>query len=245
MNGCKVGVELECENFKGYRPTREWEVVGEAMLLNGAEFVLRKPLSDNNLRMAVEDLCGGLTKERFTQRCSTHIHVDVSELSHYERMKFITLYTIFEPLILTRINEDRVGNVFCLPISHSVNLEETLIGLATSEITFEDINIGDYKYGSINLASVNRLGSLEFRALHGTGDAQEILEWIDLHTLIKKFSMEFDGTPADMVTLMSVEGATEFCKKVWGDYTDTFKEVDYLMYQGVRNAQYFAFTGRW
>tara|TARA_R110002167_G_scaffold98289_1_gene258783 strand:- start:140 stop:877 length:738 start_codon:yes stop_codon:yes gene_type:complete len=245
MNGCNVGVELEVENYHGYDAPAAWKVVGEAMLLNGAEFVLRKPLSGDKLVAAVTGLCKGLTTETFTQRCSTHIHIDVRELNHLERMKFITAYVIFEPLLLSLIDPDRVGNVFCLPVSHSVGLEEALIKLSQNKIEFEDIGLGGYKYGAMNIASVNNLGSLEFRALHGTGSAKEILNWIELHTLIKKYAMSYEGSPADMLTDVSAKGCVGFAEEVFGDLTKQFRDIDWLVYSGVRSAQYFAFTGDW
>ena len=245
MNNCNVGVELEMENYNGNNPPEEWKVVGEAMLINGAEFVLRRPLRGDKLVKAITSMCAGLTTEKFTQRCSTHIHVDVRDMNHLERMKFITTYTIFEPLLLSLINPDRVGNVFCLPISHSVGLEEALVGLSNGELQFRDIDLNGYKYGAMNIASVNNLGSLEFRALHGTGDAKEILNWIELHTLICKWSLAYKGTPADMMTEVSAKGCVGFANEVFGDLVKQFKDIDWLVYEGVRSAQYFAFTGDW
>lgn len=245
MNGCNVGVELEVENYGGYNPPNAWKVVGEAMLRNGAEFVLKEPLSDAKLKKAIIDMCEGLTTETFTQRCSTHIHVDVRGLSHLERMKFITTYTIFEPLLLSLINPERVGNVFCLPICHSEGLEGALIKLSTNDLAFDDIYMEDYKYGAMNIASVNNLGSLEFRALHGTGSAKEILNWIELHTRIKQWSLAYKGSPADMLTEVSAKGCVGFCESVFGELSGQFRDVDWLVYEGVRSAQYFAFTGDW
>jgi hypothetical protein len=245
MNGCKVGIEVEVEEYSGLTNLKDWAVVGEAMLINGAEFVLREPLAGAKLSSAVKTLCGKLTTEVFTQRCSVHIHVDVREFTHLERMKFITLYTMFEPLLMTLLKEGREGNVFCLPIAHSHQMEEALIKLSTGVWDFDDIGMNNYKYGSINLASVSRLGSLEFRALHGTGDADEILRWVRLHTAIAKFAKKFKGTPADMVTSMSITGTEEMCVAVLGDDAIYVNDADALLYKGARNAQFFAYTGNW
>lgn len=245
MNGCNVGVELEMENYTGYKPPNTWNVVGEAMLRNGAEFVLNEPLSGDKLKKAITDMCKGLTTETFTQRCATHIHIDVRDLNHLQRMKFITAYTIFEPLLLSLIDPERVGNVFCLPICHSEGLEEALIKLSTNELAFDDIYMEDYKYGAMNIASVANLGSLEFRALHGTGSAKEILNWIELHTLIKQWAVAYKGSPADMLTEVSAKGCVGFCELVFGGLSKQFRNTDWLVYEGVRSAQYFAFTGDW
>ncbi len=247
----KVGVEIECENVEHVIPDDYFKYVHEAMLVNGAEYVLRQPLVEPELSNAITGLLGKFTDEVFSQRCSTHIHIDTRDMTRTQLFNFITLYVMFEYVILKLVKEERVGNLFCLPVFDSHATEAILIELAVKAVDIKELRMDDWKYSSINLASVAKLGSLEFRSLHGTKDPVELINWINVHKKLAEYAMKEGLTPDKLIMESSVGGNTEEFKLVMDELFPLFSniltegELDRLIYKGVRNAQYFAFSGDW
>lgn len=242
-----VGVEIECENARHPLQVDGWNDVGEAMLINGREYVLWEPLSGQALVDAVTNMCNAFKKEKFTQRCSTHIHIDVRDLTEVQMFNMITYYVIFERILLDFIAPERNGNVFCLPLYDAIGTEEILIRMSGDKGAFKRIRLDEAKYGSINLASPARLGSLEFRALEGTKDPVRLLNWINLHLCLKKAALVEGLTPDQIVLNMSVEGPEAMLRGVFGVKAGllNINNLEERMFEGVRNAQYFAFNGDW
>jgi len=242
-----VGIEIECEDVPSVIKVPEWKVTEDGSLRDGIEYVLAKPLAGDDLKAALDKLCGKFTTEKFSQRCSTHIHIDVRGMTHTQMFNFITLYVMFERVILSLVNEMRVGNLFCLPVFDSVATEEVLGQLANKELSFNDLDLDEWKYAGMNLASVRKLGSLEFRSLHGTANAEEILNWVNVHIKLKEYAMTEGLTPDNIILDSSISTHAGLFTKVMGEYTAQFgtlglhKDIE----AGVRIAQYFAFTGDW
>lgn len=243
----KVGIEVECENVVDHIVVPQWKAVGEAMLHGGVEYVLRKPLAGEDLEKAITNLFSKFTTEKFSQRCSTHVHIDVSDMSRVQLFNFITLYTMFEHVMLTKIDKDRVGNLFCLPVFDSIEVQEMLYLCATKQEELRHINFDDFKYCSMNLGSIGKLGSLEFRALHGTKDVEELMNWVNFHVKLKEYAMVDNMDPEKLITQSSAMGYKPLFDKVMGELAQLFKvrDINYLIRRGMRNAQYFAFTGDW
>tara|TARA_R110000851_G_scaffold274304_1_gene426922 strand:+ start:78 stop:821 length:744 start_codon:yes stop_codon:yes gene_type:complete len=244
---CKVGVEIECEGVEDVKEHPLWKFEREEMLRGGAEYVLRSPLKGASLKRAVIEMTKLLDVEKFTQRCSTHIHIDVRDMNRVQRMNFITLYIMFERVLLSLVEENRVGNLFCLPAFDSNSLEEVLYDVAIKNLELKDLSLEGWKYSAINLASIGRLGSLEFRALHGTKDPKEIMNWIDLHLCMQEYAMGEGLTPESIAIASSAKGFTGIFEEVFGELSKQFVHLDLeeLIREGVQIVQFYAFTGDW
>lgn len=243
----KVGIEIECENVNEAIRDPDWRPEHEGMLVGGMEYVLKAPLEGEQLTKSVRRFCKKFTTEVFTQRCSTHIHIDVRGMNKTQLFNFITLYVCFEKVILSLVDEQRVGNLFCLPTYESTTVEDVLCEIVRGELRFEDLHLNGWKYSGMNLASIGRLGSLEFRSLHGTSDPDELLTWIGVHLCLQKYAMKDGLTPDQIIMESSFKGSEIFTKEVFDGFFKLFKELDLfdLVQEGVRNAQYFAFAGEW
>ena len=154
---------------------------------------------------------------------------------------------MFERVLLSLVEETRVGNVFCLPAFDSNALENILCGVAEGEVELEQLRLDEWKYSAINLASIGRLGSLEFRALHGTKNPDEIMNWINLHLRMKAYAGGLGVTPETLVIDSSAKGLTGLFQDVFGDMAEQFAELDLeaLILEGMHTVQYYAFTGDW
>lgn len=244
----KIGIEVECENAKEMLDVMGWRVVGEPMLRGGYEYVFKRPTEYRHCKPLLNTLFNKFTTEEFTQRCSTHLHVDVEDMSRTQLFNFITLYVMFEEVLLQLVCKERRGNLFCLPISDSVAAQNIITDCATTKRDINYIMMNEAKYCAINLASVGEHNSLEFRALQGTKDVDLIMNWINVHLAMKQYAMLDNITPDKLVVMSSELGFVPLFKRVMEGFNVVFEgvqDMENLIKIGVRNAQMFAFMGRW
>lgn len=178
-----LGCEIEVEGISVDHDTLSyWSCTDEGSLRGDhTEFVLRRPMTSEFLQALVE-VSPWLDRDdvRITNRCSLHIHVDVSDLLKEDIYKVCLLYTIFEPALYA-ISGNRFHNKFCMPVVQCRNVQTAIAGLCTgTHIYSED------RYCGLNLHALDKFGSLEFRMHKGTKDTKEIYEWaLLLHNLVE------------------------------------------------------------
>ena len=247
INKIKTGIEIEVENAHQEINVQGWRGVHEAMLRGGIEYVFRQPTPYEDNRKLLNNLFKKFTGETFSQRCGIHVHVDVRDFDRKQLFNFITLYVSLEPLLLKALlPEGRLGNNFCLPVGDALSITDFLLDCAVKQRRIEDAGLNQYKYGAMNIASVGNLGSLEFRAFHGTKDVDELMYWVDCLVTLAKKGFDYEGTPADLMMLASREGVQEFAKLLPDNpRVHDRDDLEHLVYEGVRNAQTYAFLGDW
>lgn len=129
----------------------------------------------------------------FSHRTSTHVHVNVSSLKMDHVYNMLLLYHLFEEFFFCMVKPARRDNIHC------VLLQDTYLP--------RDYNKGlDYllstwsKYTAFNLKPVTSFGSVEFRHMHGTGDAEEINTWLHVLENLWKLCQKVQVNPE---TIMS------------------------------------------
>lgn len=183
-----VGVELEIEgtiNFDTDLPVF-WSWKEEHSLRGGLEFVLKKPLDLPDLSKALKDLEKTLSQSTLhpTIRCSTHIHVNVSDLTHRQIYQALAYYFLVEDLFVSTQGPLRVGNLFCLRMSDAEHIAYDLMSSIATEQGFAYFNMDGFKYGACNLAAVRHFGSLEFRFFRPLKTSQIYFWSAILHRII-------------------------------------------------------------
>lgn len=201
-----VGIELEYEFTSFDRALVNWNDrndywrnVPEGSLRGGSEFVLREPIKLGHVGRAMSALQEILDFSRIREsiRTSTHIHVNVSSLRYRDIFVFLPLYWGIENLLVATQGKNRTGNLFCLRSSDA----EEIIYAVISEMTHpSNFNVfGEYKYSALNLATVSRFGSLEFRFLRMMKETNEIVPWAyALHNLVHSAGKW--NTPAEVLS---------------------------------------------
>lgn len=163
----EVGIELELEgNFEFQSDLTDfWNAKEEHSLRGGYEFVLRKPIELVDLDRALSDLEKTLEKSQIhpTIRCSTHIHVNVSKMSHRQIYNAVGYYFLLEDLLVQTQGPLRIGNLFCLRMSDAETIAHDLSESVRRQTGFGQFSMDSHKYGAVNLAAVRKFGSLEFR----------------------------------------------------------------------------------
>ena len=168
------------------------------------EYVLRRPVSPATaVKRALPYLAKQFAKTKatpdFSGRCSVHVHVGVHELYLYQIYAMVGMYYILEDLLYDLVGQERDGNHFCLGASHAYAIVDSLVKAASEEGWFRGHD-GD-KYSAVNLLTLYKLGTVEFRSMEGTLDLDRISTWIEFLTSLRQWASKL--TPDQMPFILS------------------------------------------
>jgi hypothetical protein len=251
-----VGIEIECEGrglptFIGDSTT--WTVVQDGSLRNGGlEYVLRRPIPIGLSKEALDEFRQGLDVSGavvdMTYRTSVHVHVNFKEHTPRTLFNLITLYGIFESMILEWCGPNRAGNLFCLRMEDAEALVHHYKGVLKRGAIM-DLGTPDIRYASLNLKSIMDHGSVEFRGLRGTVDVELIKNWVDFCYFLVQAAESYDD-PIQILSQMSGKGPRDFLNAFIlaspnPEFTaQMFNRSDVVdcMYSGVRCVQSLAYA---
>lgn len=203
VTGALVGVELEIEgtNLPESVSNPAWSVHRDGSLRGGLEYVFSSPLGSVAAKDALEWL-GRHLDERgceldYTYRTSTHVHVNVSNLSIDVVKAMVVLFTLFEDEYINYCARIRRGNRFCLSAKDADGVIDILRSFLKSGTV---PSRGNGKYSAMNLCPLNSFGTLEFRTLEGTNDWNRIFTWIRALLALRKAAKELGSAKAVLAT---------------------------------------------
>lgn len=249
--GKEVGIEVEMEGRgcdpRFMNPINLWKITEDGSLRGEAcEFVLKGPASRKDVPKVLKTLSEYIKNNNITvndsDRCGVHIHINVQDVTVQQCLNFILLYLVFENLLVKYCGEEREGNLFCLRAGDADMLLYQLNKCKTSE-NLQYLQSDQYRYASINISSLNKYGSLEFRPLKTPQDVLKIQTWVDMLLCVKDAAMAIEDS-RDIVESFSKNGEYAFLNKVFGKYTDLLSFPDYkdMMIEGVRRVQDIAYV---
>lgn len=246
-----VEIEIEADNLPPKEMTRVfWTVAADASLRGeSCEYVLRKPLLVKQLPEAFDEITVAMktsgTKVRPTYRAGVHVHVNVQDLTPKQLVTYLTAYFMLEEVFLAYCDKSRVGNHFCLRLSDASYLMDVLAEVVEKS-DLSPLKSEDLRYASLNLTSLFKYGSVEFRALESTTDFAKITAWAGALQNLKTFSQTVTS-PTDLMGSASEMGFAEFAKQAFGPYYQSFKPfaTEAAITTGVRNIQYAVFARSW
>lgn len=238
------GVEIELENIQ--RPVRVagWKQEHDGSLRdNGREFIfdgaktlgesekllaaLHKSFQDNDIRPKASNLT------------STHIHIDVRDLTVEQLLSFIACLMVIEPDLMAASGVDRQNNYFALSTSESDHRLRDLMQVHDADSLRRFIHrqrVLDARYCGINFNSIHNHGTVEMRYLCGQADPRNVMPWLVFYNNLKDLAQE-DVDFQALFTSISERGTQ--------DVIDLFKPNFPLTQEGVleglRNAQDFVF----
>ena len=255
LPSCMVGVELELEGiaptFK-FSGSNYWEVKEDGSLRDindgetSKELVFSVPLCGYDLTKALSILKHTLDKQKkkpvTSPRCSTHIHIDVRELTFNKLLNFLVLYTIVERPLYHYCGNSRENNNFCLPFYKA---EGAIFSHISSKDMLSGANelvasvLSNKRYSGLNICALKLFGSVEFRHLPGTVDVDKITQWINILMCIKKAAIEYNGQLQLIPKTFSEKGIENNVKEIFKNYYQyiTYPELEYDVLQGIRQAQ--------
>jgi hypothetical protein len=239
-----IGVEVEVEGAAYISVSQTyWKTVRDGSLRDeGKEFVFKEPLFNGDIGAALDELQEAFDQHapRLSDRCSVHVHINVSNMSTVQLHRMLLLYLIFERTIV-RYHSDREDNIFAVPFYKAPFYVHQIDALYREDYDdIADLFSNMNKYQALNLRTVREYGSLEFRHMGGTADTQAIYEWIKIIMMLKKYVMENDFNPTALLHNMSGMGPENFLIDVFGRELSevlTNEHVERDIIKGVRLAQ--------
>lgn len=226
-----VGIEIEMEGNRDF-PTGSllpppWVATSDNSLRgHSVEYVTNGAIPINQVDSTIKGLKDILAATRVTVhksfRAGVHIHINVREMNLNQVVNFACLYFILEHALVRYCGKDREGNLFCLRLEDA---EAPLFFLenAVKDNSFTWFHQDVIRYASLNLRSISRHGSMEFRAMETNPDLSKISEWANLLYNIKEVSLRNDRK--DVVQDISFYGPENWLIQKFGE--EVHKQIYY------------------
>lgn len=180
----EVEVETEGFDFGGDVIVQKgWDVDRDGSLLNGLEFKTTVPKTKESLLTYWKNL---YNNEKFKKYCveaptaSIHIHANCQQRTWDEVKTIAMVYYALEPLIFDFVDKSRRGNLYALPFSVAEDGMQCLTQLFKENIYGLRGMFRSSKYLALNVSSLGRFCTLEFRHLECTFDLNKIKTWLDI-----------------------------------------------------------------
>lgn len=245
-----VGIELELEGFKkrpdlpkfsSYWVTHDEPSIRAYDNLRAYELVFSLPLSGYDLTRALSELPRVLESTNsvpiISRRTGFHVHLDVRDLPVNLIYNFIIVYLIFERLLFSYCGKTREDNLFCLPF-YKASFIYDMLSFENTTKSLQNLSLEQYRYNALNLASLRRFGTLEFRQHPGTYSVPLIQTWINIIMCLKKFVLTYNNSAPVLLQIAQKDGFTRFTEMVFGNYKNlfSFPDGEQLFQQGLRDA---------
>lgn len=208
----------------------DWIGNGDGSLRNfGVEFIFKKPLDYEDTIKALRDFGEKTAEIPFLEdqpSTSVHVHLNFSTERLLTLANFITVWTLYENVLLDFCGETRRSNLFASGVRTTEGIRENYLKLFSAiergfaqGMAFTD---GHVKYATLNLAALSKFGSLEVRCFRGTTKVEEIIEWIGILNRLMEFARTPGLTPASFLSSYHDAGP-EMLSNVFGPYSDRLK----------------------
>lgn len=215
-----VGLELEIEaNGLPQCPQRacgvtkaRWTTHADGSLRGEAvEYVLDRPAAITSVPDMVGDIYEAFktsgTVLNLSNRCSTHVHLNVSDWKVNHLSSFLALWAAIEPALIDWCGVERKTNHFCLGLEDTqAPIDNWIDFLRTG---FPDFREG-LKYTALNIRHLSDFGSLEVRTGRAWEIAEPCINWTKFLWAFRNFVFENFANPADVPDYVShrqAEGA--------------------------------------
>jgi len=199
------GIEIEVEgNGLPVEEHGHWTVdMNEGSLRDGGvEYVFDGPLDKDAALKEVKGLAEYIKDEGgdpvFSPRTSVHAHVNVSDLEFNHMCNFLFIAFLIEGNLSHYCGDVRKGNPFCITGKNAEGVYDALEVIYRQRKPIQLVNERIYRYGFINLMSLQKYGSVEFRGMYGTLDTEVLGTWMSMLEKIKTLAVQFE-TPVDLI----------------------------------------------
>lgn len=220
-----VGIEIEYERFSGVHATfideqRWWRAHEDGSLRDGGmEINFSQALGGKDAEdaiMLLNHMPRGLS---LSERTSTHVHIDVRDLSAQELWNVIAVSMVMDPYLFAAFAPEREDNTFCLPTIAAPGA--VLPGNIKDKVTDSVLhNFVDRwaKYSSVNAGAAHEFGSIEYRHAYATTSPEYLFRLVNTLLSIKINGKELDSKA--LPGMLSEYGVLGFVHRVLGDYAN-------------------------
>lgn len=225
-----VGLELEIEgrnlpvdafltNVVSPTTKKQWLSINDGSLRNGGrEFVTSGPINVSEVRHMVDGLFGTIARNNGTidnsNRCSTHVHVNVSDLKVNQITSAIALWITFQTCLTRWHGTERIKNHFCLSTRDEEGMLEAWADYLSNGMRAERGYRDNVKYTALNIIPIWTQGSLEFRVGGPPDDPDKIVYWAKICNAIVRYAAQHFANPLDYGYAISEQGPEGILKSV-------------------------------
>lgn len=237
------GVEIEMEGASLHSQNfGNWKIVGDGSLQGGLEYVMATPKKFTATVLDIENLYMQFRESRSVLapsiRAGVHVHYNVQSWDLKKLFTFLCTYLTVENIMIKNFaGKGRFGNLFCIPASRAEVFTDYVVSFlrdGNANYLMDD----NIRYSAINLNSLFKYGSLEFRSLATPKKPDEVIRWVSIIKNLSKYSQQFDS-PKDVVNNFSAVMSKEFLDRMFGYPVSEFDMSDF--WEGVEQAQQIAF----
>lgn len=222
------GIELETETEKPYEPPKFafWTTHPDNSLRDfGVEYVLNQPLNyEKQLKEALQEFADKTKHLNFKKNSittSVHVHINMLNEDWLTVANFLSAYCLTENLLARYAGEDRKSNLFAMPIADAEenyhNIRSLLKSVENKSFGHLYFNPDHVKYAALNLASLDRFGSLECRLFRGETDQKEIYSWVTLLQKLLQYARNPKMNPSIFVERYKEVGP-KIVEEIFEDY---------------------------
>ena len=253
MPALAVGIEIEVEGWTDEDPSIylggkkanginvSWVSDKDESLKDYGREFKAGPICGGDLVTAIEDFCLDASRRKFkiSQRTGLHIHLDCTSGKNAKFLgNLVSVYMAVEPMLFSYCGEWRRWCGFCHSFYdatlHIPNLRKMITAKNKNELTSAVKQIG--RYSGLNLLSLTKFGTVEFRLLQTTFSAEDILFCINLCQSI--YAAAEDLTEADQTifgqykkqgpeaTVANILGCRS--KEVWKKMKPHYNEKEFM-----------------
>jgi Putative amidoligase enzyme len=209
------------------------------------EWVFNGPVLYKKALTRVDSLFDYLAAQKakiaLSNRTSVHVHYNVADKQVYQVVNMFILFTILEDILDRYCGEDRNGNLFCLSSRHAQHLLYMMNNVVFDRHQF-NFNDND-RYASFNIAAVNKFGTIEFRAMRGLDNADDVKLWLSVLNEFVDYSCYKMRNPSTLIEEISVKRPVNFIKEVFPINSGVLlegldeRDIDQSVFEGLRLVQ--------
>lgn len=204
-----AGVEIELENLNIEHPRfNYWTAKSDGSLRNaGMEFVCSHPWGGIDLYNAALEIDSFLFNNNpdSSWRCSTHVHVDVRDMTAKQLKKMILAYIFYERVLFKCSGWQRYKNNFCVALGFAQGQLDDLANwwdLPDSSFMNRLSSSWD-KYTAINFLPMSSFGSVEFRISEAKWHKGQLIRLVNRFLSLKEVAMaQADMTDEEFIEFL-------------------------------------------
>lgn len=215
----RVGIEIELENISSSDLNTEyWRSITDGSLRNsGREFVFNGPHGGTDLFLACVELDTFLSRQSpdGSWRCSTHVHVDVRDLTSEQLKNVLLTYLVYEKLLFRLSGFQRYTNNFCSAFGFAQHQLSILAQNWTQEGEqfFHYVANSWDKYSALNLRPLANFGSIEFRLSAAEWRKGKLIRLANRFLSLRDFGAAWNGTQEELINHLASINPRDVMKK--------------------------------
>ena len=275
LNGI-AGIEIEVEGRQlpyvgGFAKSSAengvyWTSVADGSLRGESqEYLLTGPCDFNEVQFLVENLYTAFkdynTTLSLSNRCSTHVHLNIGGLKINQITSLISLWYTFETCLIEWCGIIRKSNHFCLSAKDS---SETVASWVDYLRTGQRGNFRErdgLKYSALNLLPIWQKGSVEIRVAPAFETAEPVIQWTKFLIAMREYCLKKFVNPMDLASALSEIGGralfedicsyqnddhlTQFFNSVMNTSDDIWDSFDHKCMEDFRRVQSLIYLFPW